>query len=64
LSTDVGQNPGLFLVLEGVEGAGKTTQTALLAEWLRGLGHGVTATREPGGTSVGEAVRRRRRSCC
>jgi dTMP kinase len=47
----------LFLVLEGVEGAGKTTQTALLAEWLRSLGHTVTATREPGGTAVGEAVR-------
>jgi dTMP kinase len=48
---------GLFLVLEGVEGAGKTTQTALLAEWLRGTGRAVTATREPGGTDVGEAVR-------
>ncbi len=48
---------GLFLVLEGVEGAGKTTQTGLLAEWLTSLGHRVTATREPGGTAVGEAVR-------
>ena len=48
---------GLFLVLEGVEGAGKTTQTGLLAEWLTGLGHRVNATREPGGTAVGEAVR-------
>ena len=47
----------LFLVLEGVEGAGKTTQTALLAAWLRQIGRAVTATREPGGTRVGEAVR-------
>ncbi len=44
-------------MLEGVEGAGKTTQTARLAEWLRARGRAVTATREPGGTRVGEAVR-------
>jgi dTMP kinase len=48
---------GLFLVLEGVEGAGKTTQARLLSEWTRGLGLAVIATREPGGTPVGEAVR-------
>lgn len=48
---------GLFLVLEGVEGAGKTTQARLLTEWIGGLGLAVTATREPGGTAVGEAVR-------
>ena len=48
---------GLFLVLEGVEGAGKTTQARLLTGWLEGLGRRVTTTREPGGTAVGEAVR-------
>ena len=48
---------GLFLVLEGVEGAGKTTQARLLEEWLEGLGKSVTTTREPGGTALGEAVR-------
>ena len=48
---------GLFLVLEGVEGAGKTTQVRLLKEWLEGLGRSVTTTREPGGTALGEAVR-------
>jgi dTMP kinase len=48
---------GLFLVLEGVEGAGKTTQARLLANWMGELGLSVTSTREPGGTAVGEAVR-------
>ncbi|MSR35960.1 MAG: dTMP kinase [Gemmatimonadetes bacterium] len=48
---------GLFLVLEGVEGAGKTTQARLLANWIGRLGLPVTSTREPGGTAVGEAVR-------
>ena len=49
---------GLFIVLEGVEGAGKSTQARLLAEWLGGLGLPHTLAREPGGTPVGEAIRR------
>ena len=49
--------PGLFLAFEGVEGSGKTTQVALLAEWLRGRGVDVVVAREPGGTEVGERVR-------
>lgn len=49
--------PGRFLVLEGVEGAGKTTQAARLAEWLRGAGIDTVLAREPGGTGVGEAIR-------
>lgn len=48
---------GLFIVLEGVEGSGKTTQLGLLAEWLEGLRLAHVVTREPGGTAVGEAVR-------
>lgn len=48
---------GLFLVLEGVEGAGKTTQVRLLDEWLTELGVEHTVAREPGGTDVGEAIR-------
>lgn len=48
---------GPFLVLEGVEGAGKTTQARLLTEWLESAGVAFTLAREPGGTEVGEAIR-------
>lgn len=43
--------------MEGVDGAGKTTQLQLLAGWLTGLGHEVIMTREPGGTRVAEQIR-------
>jgi len=49
---------GLFVTFEGVEGAGKTTQIALLREFLAELGHEVVVTREPGGDAVSETVRR------
>lgn len=49
--------PGRFLTLEGIEGSGKTTQAALLANALRKAGHAVTETREPGGTPFAERVR-------
>ena len=49
---------GFFLVLEGVEGAGKTTQAKLLSRWLAGRGIAHHMGREPGGTRVGEAIRR------
>ncbi len=48
---------GRFIVLEGGEGAGKSTQAALLSAWLDALGVPHLVTREPGGTPVGEAVR-------
>jgi dTMP kinase len=50
--------PGLFLSFEGIEGAGKSTQASLLAEWLSGRGHEVVPVREPGGTGLGEDIRR------
>jgi dTMP kinase len=48
---------GLFIALEGGEGAGKSTQAKLLDRWLSSLGHDVVLTREPGGTAVGAALR-------
>lgn len=47
----------MFVTFEGVDWSGKSTQADLLAEWLRAQGRQVLATREPGGTPVGEAVR-------
>ena len=48
---------GIFITLEGVEGSGKTTQAAILADELRRRGRRVTLTHEPGGTRAGEAIR-------
>lgn len=49
--------PGLFITLEGGDGSGKSTQSALLTEWLTDAGHTVLVTREPGGTPLGEELR-------
>jgi len=47
----------VFVSIEGVDGSGKSTQARLLEQHLLGLGREVVATREPGGTELGEAVR-------
>ena len=49
---------GSFITLEGSEGSGKTTAARHLGEWLRSRGETVTVTREPGGTPLGDEVRR------
>jgi dTMP kinase len=48
---------GLWITLEGGDGSGKTTQAALLEQWLREQGRLVVRTREPGGTEVGVLIR-------
>lgn len=49
---------GLFVCFEGGEGAGKSTQSRLLRDWLVGRGHTVLLTFEPGDTPVGKELRR------
>src|SRR3989441_6345297 len=49
---------GRFVSFEGIEGCGKTTQIALLSEYLIKHSIGHTITREPGGTAVGEGIRK------
>ena len=48
---------GMFITLEGGEGAGKSTNLAFVRQWLEDAGREVVVTREPGGTELGERVR-------
>jgi dTMP kinase len=48
---------GRFITLEGIDGAGKSTHAAWLAQRIEARGHRVVATREPGGTPLGEKLR-------
>lgn len=48
---------GLFITIEGGEGAGKSTMMDRVAAWLESRGHVVVRTREPGGTELAESLR-------
>jgi dTMP kinase len=52
-----GAKPQRFIVLDGLDGTGKSTQQRLLADWLREQGHGVVTCRDPGTTALGEKIR-------
>lgn len=52
-----GRGWGLFIAVEGGDGAGKSTQARRLGEWLERQGYVVRHTREPGGTSLGRTLR-------
>jgi len=56
--TDGAPGGGRFITLEGPEGSGKTTAARHLAAWLRDRGRTVVLTQEPGGTPLGDEIRR------
>lgn len=53
---------GIFITFEGIEGSGKSTQLSMLNKWLTNHDYDVVATREPGGTKIGEKIRELLRS--
>jgi len=50
-------SPGRFISLDGIDGSGKSSQIAPLADWLRGRGCDVVTCRDPGSTPAGDAIR-------
>src|SRR5687768_15453154 len=57
MTSEESNHPGLFFVLDGVDGAGKTTQLDLLEDWMLKQKYRVVRLRDPGGTAVGERIR-------
>ncbi|MDP6541286.1 MAG: dTMP kinase [Phycisphaerales bacterium] len=57
MSNLVGKLAGRFIVFDGPDGSGKSTQITRFVNWARGHGLAVREVREPGGTSIGEQVR-------
>lgn len=55
--TNSSKETGKFISFEGIDGAGKSTHIAFVAEWLAARGKTVVSSREPGGTAVGEKLR-------
>ena len=55
--TESNHRKGRFVVLDGPDGGGKSTQAALLADWLRAQGLEVVTCRDPGGTALGDRLR-------
>lgn len=56
-SATIQRNKGLFIAIEGIHGAGKSTQVKAVACWLTEHGYDVTVTREVGGTALAERIR-------
>jgi dTMP kinase len=57
METELSADRGRLITVEGIEGAGKTTNLEFAVDWARKSGCEVIATREPGGTELGEALR-------